>query len=83
MASTKRTARRKALTLKELRAHRGVRQIDAAGALDTSQSLLSRLERRANLRVDTLRDYVAALGGKLVLVARFQREEIEIRTGEE
>ena len=39
---------------------------------------LSRLERQKNMKVDTLRNVVAALGGKLEIVARFKDEAVTI-----
>jgi hypothetical protein len=53
------------LTLAALRAQRGLRQIDVAERLGASQSDVSRMESRGDLRVSTLRDYIAATGGRL------------------
>ena len=44
-------------------------QATLAPRLGMSQSDLSKLERRADLRLSTLRAYVAGLGGDLTLVA--------------
>lgn len=65
--------------MQELRLQRDVKQVDAARKLGTTQSLLSRLERRRNPRVGTLRNFVAALGGELVLIARFPGEDIVLK----
>lgn len=51
--------------LSELRRSRGVTQTELAARLQISQSDLSKLERRKDWRLSTLRRYVAALGGKL------------------
>ena len=64
-------AMRDANTLAQLRDLAGLRQIDVAEALGTNQANVSRLERRDDLYLSTLRDYIAALGGDLELIAAF------------
>lgn len=64
-------AMRDANTLAQLRDLAGMRQIDVAEALGTNQAGVSRLERRGDLYLSTLRDYIAALGGDLELIAAF------------
>jgi hypothetical protein len=44
-----------------------------------SQSDFSKLERRRDVRLSTLRAWVAALGGRLRLLFELDDEEIEIR----
>jgi hypothetical protein len=58
-------------TLKDVRHLYGVSQVELAAALGTDQAHVSRLERRADLKVSTIRDYVSALGGELELTVRF------------
>lgn len=58
-------------TLLELRQLRAATQGEIAAALGIAQPRVSRMERQTNFIVSTLRDYVAALGGELVLLARF------------
>lgn len=53
------------LTLRELRQELELTQQQVAERADMTQSELSRLESRADLRVSTLRRYVEALGGEL------------------
>jgi transcriptional regulator with XRE-family HTH domain len=60
-----------AVQLAALRQRRGHTQTEVAQALGISQSDVSKLERRADLRVSTLQRYVAALGGELRLTAAF------------
>jgi hypothetical protein len=60
-----------AVTLAALRQRRGRAQAEVAHLLGISQSDVSKLERRADLRVSTVRRYVAALGGELRLTAAF------------
>lgn len=57
--------------LSELRRRQGVTQTELAERLKISQSDLSKLERRQDSRVSTLRRYIAALGGQLRLTADF------------
>jgi len=60
-------------SLGELRRNLGITQTELASRLRISQSDLSKLERRADWRLSTLRRYVAALGGDLRLTAIFRR----------
>ena len=68
-----------AVALGELRKVRELKQTDIAERMGVDQGAVSRLERREDLYVSTLRDYVDALGGQLRLVASFpDGEEVEI-----
>ena len=58
-------------SLRVVRKRRGLTQATVAMRLDASQSDVSRMERRTDLRVGTLSAYIEALGGSLDLVARF------------
>lgn len=53
-------------------------QESIAEALDMTQGEVSRLERRADLYVSTLRRFVEAMGGSLELVARFPNGDAEL-----
>jgi transcriptional regulator with XRE-family HTH domain len=55
------------LRLAEVRKRVGRSQAEVANLMRTTQSGVSRLERQDDLRVSTLRDYAAALGGRLRL----------------
>lgn len=59
------------MTLRELRTAREMTQEKVAGLLGIGQDSVSRLEKRSDLMLSTLRDYVAAMGGSLELVAQF------------
>ena len=59
------------ITLQELRKQRHLTQEDIAKLLGIKQENVSRLERRNNLHLSTLKDYIHALGGKLHLVIEF------------
>ena len=61
-----------------LRRARGLTQQQVADVLEMTQPEVSKLERRRDVRVSTLRAYVGALGGHLVLSARFPDGEAPI-----
>lgn len=58
-------------TLKDLRQAMQKTQVDLAAALHIGQDSVSRLEKRSDMLLSTLRGYVEAMGGKLELVAHF------------
>ena len=59
------------LTLRDLRQARYLTQERMAELMGVEQESVSRLERRADLLLSTLGSYVAAMGGRLRLVAEF------------
>jgi transcriptional regulator with XRE-family HTH domain len=61
----------KTLKLRQIRVDRGLSQVGVAAAMGVSQPAVSKIERRPDPSVSVLRDYIAALGGKLEIVARF------------
>lgn len=69
------------LTLKTVREATGKTQVDVAQESQMDQADVSRLECRGDFddcQVATLRRYVAALGGRLELVARFGDKRISL-----
>jgi transcriptional regulator with XRE-family HTH domain len=67
-------------TLQELRKKQKLTQADIAQLLGIKQENVSRLERRNNIHLSTLKDYIHALGGKLHLIVEFPNSEpIEIK----
>ncbi len=67
-------------TLRELRKKQKLTQADIAQYLGIKQENVSRLERRNNIHLSTLKDYIHALGGKLHLIVEFPNQEpIEIK----
>ena len=58
-------------TLKDLRQAVEQTQEDLAVSLGVGQDTISRIERRSDMLLSTLRRYVEAMGGKLELVAEF------------
>ena len=59
------------MTLRELRRARKLTQVRIAKALGITQDSVSRLEKRSDLLLSTLRKSVKAMGGNLSLVAEF------------
>lgn len=59
------------MTLQELRRARKLTQVRMAKQLGISQDGVSRLEKRSDLLLSTLRKTVEAMGGRLSLVAEF------------
>jgi DNA-binding XRE family transcriptional regulator len=59
------------MTLRELRHARKLTQVRMAKALGITQDSVSRLEKRSDLLLSTLRKTVEAMGGNLSLVAEF------------
>ncbi len=76
-ARRKRIAKRAAqliaeeLALRELRKARKITQTQLARKLGVKQEQISRIEKRTDLHISTLRRSVEALGGSLSLVAEF------------
>lgn len=58
-------------TLRELRVARKLSQKALALKLRTNQASVSKIEKRVDLMLSTLRGYVEAAGGRLELVAHF------------
>lgn len=64
--------------LGELRRGRGLTQQAVATRLGMTQPEVSKLERRSDVRTSTLNAYVGALGGALVVEARFDDGDVSI-----
>ncbi len=58
-------------TLRDLRRAKQITQEEVAQRLSGRQVYVSRLERRADMKLSTLREYVRALGGDLQLMVTF------------
>ena len=69
------------MTLKELRHARKITQVHVAKALGIRQESVSRLEKRSDLLLSTLRKAVKAMGGDLRLVAAFPDREPVVLSG--
>ncbi len=66
------------MPLHELRQALQLSQEELANTLETSQSSISKLERRVDVYVSTLRRYVESLGGELDIIARFPEGSVRI-----
>jgi DNA-binding XRE family transcriptional regulator len=58
-------------TLKDLRQAAQQTQAQMAATLGVRQDTISRLEKRSDMLLSTMRQYVESMGGKLELVAKF------------
>jgi DNA-binding XRE family transcriptional regulator len=66
------------LNLAELRKELGLTQEQVADAAEMSQGELSRLERRDDHLVSTLRRYVESLGGELEVTAVVGKKRVKL-----
>jgi DNA-binding XRE family transcriptional regulator len=66
------------MPLQELRLARGLSQEALAATLKVRQASISKLERRADMYISTLRSHIQAMGGELEIVARFPDGEVRI-----
>lgn len=78
-AAARTTAMLAEMPLQELRRARQLSQDELAKALRATQGEISRIERRADLYVSTLRRYIEAMGGRLMIVAEFPDGAVRIR----
>lgn len=65
------TLRAEYMTLQEIRKHKNITQDDMAKLLGIKQENVSRMERRDDIKVSTLQDYIEALGGEIQINAIF------------
>jgi transcriptional regulator with XRE-family HTH domain len=66
------------MPLDELREAREMTQVHLAKILGVNQAAVSKLERRTDMYVSTLQDFVKAMGGELKITAKFPEGTIEI-----
>ncbi|HEX2094267.1 MAG TPA: XRE family transcriptional regulator [Longimicrobiaceae bacterium] len=66
------------MPLHELRQARHMTQETMADALGASQASVSKMERRTDVYVSTLRRYIEAMGGELEIRARFPEGDVRI-----
>jgi transcriptional regulator with XRE-family HTH domain len=69
------------MTLQELRHARKLTQVRMAKALGISQDGISKLEKRSDLLLSTLRKTIEAMGGTLSLVAEFPDRDPVVLSG--
>jgi DNA-binding XRE family transcriptional regulator len=68
----------KALALAELREAQDLTQVQLAKKLGIDQGAVSKIERRADMYLSTLRNVIHAMGGKLELTAHFPSGEARV-----
>lgn len=71
------------LALNELREARHMTQENLARVLDVNQAAISKLERRADMYISTLKSYIQAMGGNLRVEAVFPDGRVVINQFEE
>jgi transcriptional regulator with XRE-family HTH domain len=71
------------MALDELREARKLTQAQLANTLKVDQGSVSKLERRTDMYVSTLRNFIRAMGGELHIRADFPEGSVEITQFEE
>ena len=66
------------MALNELRAARQLTQEHLADLLRINQAAVSKMERRTDIYISTLQDFVRAMGGQLVITVVFPEGEVQI-----
>lgn len=66
------------VSLEQLRAGLGISQEELANVMEVQQPAISKLVRRPDMKVSTLRDLIAAMGGELHITATFSDRSVEI-----
>jgi transcriptional regulator with XRE-family HTH domain len=73
----------KAMALDELRTAREFTQAELSQVLKVDQGSISKLERRTDMYIGTLRRYIEAMGGSLQIRAVFPDGEVQINQFED
>ena len=66
------------MSLNDIRHLRNCSQVELAELLEIRQASVSKLERRSDIHISSLRKYVEALGGKLIIQAEFPEGKVHI-----
>ena len=66
------------MALTELRQARRLSQDELATTLQINQAAVSKMEKRTDMYLSTLRRFIEAMGGKLEIVARFPEGEVRV-----
>lgn len=74
---------RKEIRLTELRNVLGISQEELGHLLEKKQAAISRFERRSDMHISTLREFIAALGGRLEIIATFPNGSYHINQFEQ
>jgi DNA-binding XRE family transcriptional regulator len=67
-----------AVTLNQLREARSLTQANLASILGINQGSVSKMEKRTDMYISTLRSFIQAMGGQLQIRAVFPEGEVEI-----
>ena len=59
------------MTMRDLRKARNITQVEMAKSLGVKQEQVSRIEKRTDLHLSTLKRSIEAMGGELILTAKF------------
>lgn len=70
------------MRLDQLRKDRRMTQVGVAAAMHIQQSEVSRIEKRAEVKMGTVREYVRALGGHVEVRAVFPDKSVELSIAE-
>jgi DNA-binding XRE family transcriptional regulator len=70
----------RALALAELREARDLTQVQLAEKLGIEQGAVSKIERRTDMYLSTLRNIIQAMGGQLELTACFPSGKVQVLT---
>lgn len=68
----------KGVMLNQIREARKLTQVKLAEALNINQGAVSTMEKRTDMYVSTLRNYIEAMGGNLKIMAEFPEGTVEI-----
>lgn len=71
------------MPLQELRQAKNLSQVRLAEILKTQQANISRIEKRTDMYISTLRSYIQAMGGTLEIIAHFPEGNISINQFQE
>ena len=72
-----------AMPLQELRQARALSQDELAKALGVKQAAVSKLERRTDMYLSTMRKFIEAMGGHLEIVAHFPEGDVRVEQFED
>ena len=77
-AAVKTSALLNAMPLQELRHARNLSQEQLAQILSVKQTAVSKLEKRTDMYISTLRNFIKAMGGDLEITAKFPDGSVQI-----
>ena len=75
---TRKNELREEMALHELRQAIGISQETLADKLDVLQPAIAKMERRADIRISSLRKLIEAMGGSLEIRAHFSHGDVTI-----